>query len=157
VERAYGGLASGMSINGHLDLHNPETGLESEQEGASMSMIKKGKKKEDVEVEYEDEEQMATVTIVEEFDMDDPTSTGSSNQLRPQDTFRSQSALGRKVVRDSGGSSLVKKERPKKFAYETHAARKASRKKETSRKHEKASVALRKPKDRSSRGKGKRR
>lgn len=136
---------------------------DSEEEFTGFSSAEKGKAK--ATQEYEDEEQLATVTVVEEFDPDSlkhmpSTSRRSSSDLEggndaqdrtSSDPRKSRSKLYR-GAEDRPASSSARldntasakkksKVKPKKIAYESKAARKATRVKQRARKAEKAELA----------------
>lgn len=132
----------------------------SEDEFTGFASADKGKARA-IEEAYEDEEQLATVTVVEEFDPEEfrhpDTARGPSSRLTGEDTGKPARATGRgdgvkfqsqnSNTPGAGPSTGVRpsdkktKTRPKKIAYETKAARKASRVKQRSRRTEKAEAA----------------
>ena len=106
-----------------------------------------------IQEEYENEEQVATVTVVEDFDIDtlihaEPPSeypnpgSSSSNQNRDQTIRPERHAKKSKSVTSSTSGTSKKRATPaKKIKYETKAARLAERKKQRTRKLEKAARA----------------
>lgn len=137
--------------------------IESQDEGVLKSLSPEQKGKGKATAEYEDEEQLATVTIIDELDPDslhhahwdfgnaDDTSTSSSGSPRtrraslnePKDTTETDPPLRRASNKDGSARSKKKtRERQKKVAYETKAARKAARTKQRSRMKEKTDMAM---------------
>jgi len=139
---------------------------DSEEEFTGFSSAEKGKAK--ATQEYEDEEQLATVTVVEEFDPDslkhmpssfrrsspglsDAEGRNDAQDRTSSDPRKSRSKLNRAAedrptsssVRHDNTASAKKKTKvkPKKIAYESKAARKATRVKQRARKAEKAELA----------------
>lgn len=101
-----------------------------------------------IQEEYENEEQVATVTVVEDFDMDalihpEPSpehpNPGSSNQ--DQATRPDHRAKKPKSTIHTSQTFKKKAASAKNIAYETKAARLAERKKQRVRKLEKAARA----------------
>ena len=94
-------------------------------------------------MEFSNEEQLATVTIVEDFDPVDPTSTPHSGaQLNSGEEQKSRSNT-RRPARLAQVKTIVKARKPPKpkFAYETKAARKYEKKKQAARRDEKSRFA----------------
>ena len=97
-----------------------------------------------IQEEYENEEQLATVTVVEDFDMDtlihaeppsehpNPGSSSKQDQARRPGKLKSTTA---------SGTSKKKATSAKKIKYETKAGRLAEKKKQRTRKLEKAARA----------------
>jgi len=148
VEEAYGNVVGGdTSEDGDF---------------AGFSTEEKGKDREDA---YEDAEQLATVTVIDEFDpaaLRNYASTSAASldmnvsakgevpPLRPKRrsgepaahhaaTAQRSTTHGEQLPHASEARSS--KIKPKKIAYETKAARKATQQKQRSRKVEKASLA----------------
>ena len=104
-----------------------------------------------VQEEYENEEQVATVTVVEDFDIDAlihagplserPNPSLSSNrdqeQTRPPEFKKSRST----TANNTSATSKKKASSVKKIKYETKAARFSEKKKQYARKLEKAARA----------------
>jgi len=98
-----------------------------------------------IQEEYENEEQVATVTVVEDFDMDalihaeppseHPNPGSSSNQDRAR---RPEHRAGKLKSATTSGTSKKKATSAKKIKYETKAARLTEKKKQQTRKLEKA-------------------
>ena len=107
---------------------------------------------EDMIQEYENEEQVATVTVVEDLDIDalihpvppsgHPNPASSSNHDHDQGRHP-EHAQGSKCTITNGPSAASKKKAApaKKIKYETKAARLAEKKKQQARKFEKAARA----------------
>ena len=134
-----------------------------EEEFAGFSSAEKGKGR--AIQEYEDEEQLATVTVVEEFDPESLRHMPSSSRHNPSDPPDSDKEHSTRassdprnlrrgaqhtmndyhklppITSDSTASSKKTKIKPKKIAYETKAARKATRLKQRARKAQKAEIA----------------
>jgi ribosomal RNA-processing protein 17 len=97
-----------------------------------------------IQEEYENEEQVATVTVVEEFDIDAlihtesplerPDPGSSSNQQARRVELPAKRSKFTATNKKSGASA-------KKFKYGTNAARLAEKKKQQARKFEKAARA----------------
>jgi len=115
-----------------------------------------------IQDEYENEEQVATVTVVEDFDMDalihaEPPSEhpipGSSKRDQDQTSRPEHRAKKSKSTTTNNATGTSKKgaTSAKKIKYETKAARLAEKKKQQARKFEKAARAGGKQ-SRSSRG-----
>jgi len=126
VEAAYGG--------------NPVDGTDTQGQDSEEDMIQE---------EYENEEQVATVTVVEDFDMDtlihaEPPSEhpnpGSSSNRDHARRLECRSEKP-KPTANTSGTSKKKATSAKKFKYETKAARFAEKKKQQARKLEKAARA----------------
>ena len=89
-----------------------------------------------MEEEYEGEEQLATVTVVQDFDL--------STELHGPAPTRE---LAREVGKEAGGGEEKRKRRrTAKVKYETKAVRQAERRKQRARRTEKAERAGRKRK-----------
>ena len=105
-----------------------------------------------IQEEYENEEQVATVTVVEDLDIDAlihpeppsgrPNPGSSLNQDQNQERCPER-AQGSKYTTANGTSGAPKKKATsaKKIRYETKAARLAEKKKQQARKFEKAARA----------------
>ena len=103
--------------------------------------------------EYENEEQVATVTVVEDFDIDTlihakppsehPDPGSSSNQDRDQARSPEHRANKKPISSSTktSGTSKARATSGKKIKYETKAARLAEKKKQHARKFEKAARA----------------
>lgn len=107
---------------------------------------------EDVIQEYEDEELLATVTVVEDFDIDALIHTGAPSEhpiLDPSNRGQDQPELSEHRARASKSTTAAKrsethKKKPssgKKIKYETRAARLAEKRKQQARKLEKTTRA----------------
>ena len=129
VEAAYGGNPSDGG-----DTPGPESGEDMVQE------------------EYENEEQVATVTVVEDLDIDalihpEPPSgrpnPGSSSIQDQNQARRPEHPQGSKYTtnNNTSGTSKKKAASAKKIKYETKAARLAEKKKQQARRFEKATRA----------------
>lgn len=94
-------------------------------------------------MEFSNEEQLATVTIVEDFDPLDPTSTSHSGAQLPSDEEQQSRSDIRRPARLAQVKTIVKARKPPKpkFAYETKAARKYEKKKQATRRDEKTRFA----------------
>lgn len=124
-----------------------------EEEFTGFSPSDKGKGK--ATQEFEDEEQLATVTIVEEFDPDslrhNPSTTQAVPESSPSDSEVPQTRIPSRSKSSNAGHhseprttkppAKKSKSQPKKIAYETKAARKATRVKQRARRTEKAELA----------------
>lgn len=104
------------------------------------------------EVEFSDEEQLATVTIVEDFDIQDPTGTFkadsalSNTDPSPTEALadsKSKSIPAKSPRSKPTASKAVKAAKPAKakFHYETKAARTHEKKKQKMRRNEKGRLA----------------
>lgn len=134
---------------------------DAEWDGMSRSAEKGKEKATEHEEEYEDEEQLATVTVVEDFDLDTiirgPSQPGpligdeepATTSLHPPKPSRNVPPEVKKTQ-----SKTVAKTKPVK--YQTNSARKVERSKQLKRKTEKAQRAGGKPTRGGGRGKGKR-
>ena len=107
---------------------------------------------EDMIQEYENEEQLATVTVVEDFDMDalihpgapsEHPILGSSNrdQDQPELSERRAGVSKSHTTAKTSGTSKNKTTSGNKIKYETRAVRLAEKKKQRARKLEKAARA----------------
>jgi len=104
-----------------------------------------------IKEEYENEEQVATVTVVEDLDIDalihpEPPSgrpnPGSSLNQDQNEARRPEHPQGSKyTTNDTSGTPKKKAASVKKIKYETKAARLAEKKKQQARKFEKAARA----------------
>lgn len=106
-----------------------------------------------IQEEYENEEQVATVTVVEDLDIDAlihaeppserPNPGSSSNQRQHQTRPTERCVGGLKSPATANMSGTLKKKCPsaRSFKYEGKAARLAEKKKQHTRKREKASRA----------------
>jgi ribosomal RNA-processing protein 17 len=95
------------------------------------------------EMEFSDEEQLATVTIVEDFDLVDPTSTSHPSAQFASDEEQQSQSKTRKPIQPAQVNAVAEALRPSKpkFAYETKAARKYEKKKQAARRDERARLA----------------
>jgi ribosomal RNA-processing protein 17 len=103
-----------------------------------------------IQEEYENEEQLATVTVVEDFDMDalihaEPPSEhpdpGSSSNKGRAKRLEHRAEKAKSTTTDTSGTFKKKAPSAKKFKYETKAARLAEKKRQQGRKFEKAARA----------------
>lgn len=103
----------------------------------------KGKTKADPEeMEFSNEERLATVTIVEDFDPVDPTSTSYLGAQADSDEEQQSRYRIRRPVQHAQVRTIVKALKPPKpkFTYETKAARKHEKKKQAARRNEKTGL-----------------
>lgn len=108
------------------------------------TLLANGKAKADPEeMEFSNEEQLATVTIVEDFDPVDPTSTSHPGAQFNSDEDQQSRSKTRRPVRPVQDKTIVKAHKPPKpkFTYETKAARTYEKKKQAARRGEKAIFA----------------
>lgn len=101
-----------------------------------MSPKGKGKQRDD---EYEDEEVLATVTVVEDFDPDAIRHGSQKPPLIPLPP--SQPSSSKNLTPQSEATPLPKKPKVQKIRYQTKEARKAERRKQFTRRTEKAERA----------------
>ena len=92
------------------------------------------------EQEYEDEEVLATVTVVEDFDLD-TLIHGPSTPTEPSTIPAVSTSKPHPVIPKTRPTSVKKKVREKKIRYETKDARKVERTKQRVRRKEKAELA----------------
>ena len=94
-------------------------------------------------MEFSNEERLATVTIVEDFDPVDPTSTSRPGAQLTSDEDQQSHSKTRRPVRPIQGNTIVKTHKPSKpkFTYETKAARAYEKKKQAARRGEKTRFA----------------
>ena len=113
-------------------------------ESDHRTSLAKGKAKADPEeMEFSNEERLATVTIVEDFDPVDPTSTSRPGAQLTSDEDQQSHSKTRRPVRPIQGNTIVKTHKPSKpkFTYETKAARAYEKKKQAARRGEKTRFA----------------
>lgn len=104
----------------------------------------KGKHKADPEeMEFSDKERLATVTVVEDFDPVNPTSTSYLGAQVDSDEEQQSRYRMRRPVQHAEVRTIVRALRPPKpkFTYETKAARKYEKKKQAARRNEKTRQA----------------
>jgi ribosomal RNA-processing protein 17 len=104
-----------------------------------------------IQEEYENEEQVATVTVVEDFDIDTLVPAGAPSDPIPDPSNQDQDQSRRsehraKVPKPNAAPKTPatprrKTSSAKKIKYETKAARVAEKRKQRTRKHEKAARA----------------
>ena len=104
-----------------------------------------------IQEEYENEEQVATVTVVEDFDMDalihaeppseHPNPGSSSNQDQARRPVHRAEKPKSITTTNTSGASKKRATSAKKIKYETKAARSAEKKRQQARKLEKAARA----------------
>ena len=104
-------------------------------------------------IEFSNEEQLATVTVVEDFDPVDPTSTSHPGTQFALDGEQESRYRIRRPVQPAQVKVITKALIPSKpkFAYETKAARKYEKKKQAARRDEKARFAKGRQKDKKNR------
>lgn len=100
-------------------------------------------------MEFSNEEQLATVTILEDFDPVDHTSTSHPDVRSGSDEEQKSRSRIRRPVQPAKSRTITKALKPPKpkFAYETKAARKYEKKKQAARRDEKARFAKGRQKD----------
>lgn len=104
-------------------------------------------------MEFSNEERLATVTIVEDFDPIDPTSTSHPGvQFASGEEQESRYRL-RRPVQPAQVRTITRALKPSKpkFAYETKAARTYEKKKQAARREEKTRFAKGRQKDKKNR------
>jgi|SRR6266550_3427164 len=137
VEKVYGGtlsMSSTMSINNRISIQIGEEDWTGIQESDGMS------DHDEVDHEFEGKEELATVTVVEDFDLD---SFGPMEMKKQPRTMKEDSSTSASTIVNNVKRSKNNSQKPK-IRYQTKEGREQERLKQRTRRIEKAGSAARK-------------